>query len=263
MATYSILGATGNCGHALLELLLGTTDAKIKVYCRNKEKLFRLVPAVIDNKRVEIFTGSILDADLLGQAMDGCQSVFLAVSTNDNIPGCHMSQDLVRTIITALEKSKSKVSAPPVKIPRLVLLSSATLDPWISRKQPWINAIIRRSAWHVYKDLELAEEFLRTHEDWVSCVYIKPGGLSVDVQRGHRLTLDDEESFVSYLDIAAGMIEAADETEGRWNNMNVGVVNANGKAKFPPGTPKCIAFGLLRFYFPFLHPYLPTNTGPA
>lgn len=133
-------------------------------------------------------------------------------------------------MIAALERKKSEKE---YTIPRLVLLSSATIDPWISRKSPWVNTIVRRSAWHVYHDLELAEAFLRQHEDCAPCVYIKPGGLSVDVQRGHRLTLDEEESFVSYADIAAGMVEVADSGKGEWNNKNVGVVNANGKARFP------------------------------
>lgn len=261
MATYAVLGATGNCGTAILQLLLETTDTRIKAYCRNKEKLNCLVPATVNNERVEIFSGSILDADLIGKAIYGCQTVFLTATTNDNVPGCHISQDLAHTVIEALKKTRSENA--PSAIPKLVLLSSATIDPWISRKHPWVNAVVRRSAWWVYRDLELAEEYLRSHQDWVSCIYIKPGGLSVDVQRGHRLTLDDEESFVSYLDIAAGMIETAQDSEGRWNNKNVGVVNANGKAKFPPGTPKCIACGLLTYYFPFLHPYLPTGTGPA
>ncbi|KAF2024551.1 StcQ-like protein [Setomelanomma holmii] len=262
MTSFAVLGATGNCGTAILELLLQTTDATIKAYCRNKDKLFRLVPAAVNNPRVEVFAGSILDAELLGKTMYGCKAVFLTATTNDNVPDCHISQDLVHTVIKALSNWKSEDKAHP-RIPKLVLLSSATLDPWISRKNPWVNAIVRRSAWHVYRDLELAEEFLRKQEDWVSCVYIKPGGLSVDIQRGHRLTLDDEESFVSYLDIAAGMIETAMDNDGKWDNKNVGVVNAGGKAKFPSGTPKCIICGLLSFYFPFLHPYLPTGTGPA
>lgn len=261
VSSYAILGATGNCGTALMELLLNNTDVKIKAYCRNKDKLFRLVPAAANNPRVEVFPGSILDADLLGKAMYGCKAVFLTATTNDNVPGCHISQDLAHTVIKALEQIKSEPNPPPM--PRLALLSSATIDPWISRKNPWVNAIVRRSAWHVYRDLELAEEFLRQHEDWVKCIYIKPGGLSVDIQRGHKLTLDDEESFVSYLDIAAGMIEAVEDPDGKWDNKNVGVVNAGGKAKFPKGTPKCIICGLLTFYFPFLHPYLPSGTGPA
>jgi hypothetical protein len=264
MPTYTILGATGNCGQALLELLLKTPNAQIKVYCRNKDKLYRLVPEVINSNKVEIFTGSISDVDLLAKAMHGSQAVFLTATTNDNIPGCHISQDLARTVIAGLEKLRSDAKeGEKVKMPRLAILSSATLDPWLSRKTPWMNAVLIRSAWHVYHDLELAEAYLRQHEDWVQCVYIKPGGLSVDVQRGHRLTLDAEESFVSYLDIAAGMIEAADDAGGKWDRKNVAIVNSNGKAKFPPGTPRCIVLGLLRYYFPFIHGYLPGNTGPA
>lgn len=261
MASYSILGVTGNCGLALLNLLLSTTDATIKVYCRNKAKLVGLVPEVDTtySERVQIYNGSITDVDLLANAMSGCRAVFLTASTNDNIPGCHISQDLAKTVIAALERSKGQT-----KIPRLVLLSSATIDPWLSRHNPWVNAVVFRSAWHVYRDLELAEAFLRTHEDWVSCVYIKPGGLSLDIQRGHKLTLDAEESFISYLDIAAGMIESADDADGSWDNKNVGVISAgNGKASFPKGTPRCIFYGLLRYYFPSLHPYLPSGTGPA
>jgi hypothetical protein len=238
------------------------TDIATRPIFRSSVGYISVQFTLIGNMRVEIFTGSILDTDLIQKAIFSCQAVFLAITTNDNIPGCHMSQDLDLTVIEALQKTRSEMEMP-VKIPRLVLLSSATTDPWISRKTPWMNAILRRSAWHVYRDLELAEEFLRTHRNWVSCIYIKPSRLSVDSQRGHRLTLDNEESFISYFDIAAGMIEAAEDPEGRWNNMNVGVVNANGKAKFPPGTLKCIGFGLLRYYFPFLHVHLPKNTGPA
>lgn len=262
MPTYTILGVTGNCGIALLQLLLKAPEAHIKVYCRNQDKLHRLVPEVIDSKKVEVFTGSILDVDLFCKAMSGSQAVFLTATTNDNIPGCHISQDLARTVIAGLQKIRSE-SGEEVKMPKLALLSSATLDQWLSRKTPWINAILMRSAWHVYHDLDLAEAFLRQHEDWVQCIYIKPGGLSVDIQRGHQLTLDAEESFVSYLDIAAGMIEAVDDPAGSWDRKNVAIVNSNGGAKFPPGTPRCIVLGLLRYYFPFLHAYLPGNAGPA
>ena len=264
MPTYTILGVTGNCGLALLQLLLKTPEAHIKVYCRNQNKLHRLAPEVIGSKKVEVFAGSIVDVDLLAKAMNGSQAVFLTATTNDNIPGCHISQDLARTVIAGLQRIKSEAREDEdIKIPKLALLSSATLDPWLSRKTPWINAILMRSAWHVYHDLDLAEAFLRQHEDWVQCIYIKPGGLTVDIQRGHQLTLDAEESFVSYLDIAAGMIEAADDPAGAWDRKNVAIVNANGKAKFPPGTPRCIALGLLRYYLPFLHAYLPGNAGPA
>lgn len=82
------------------------------------------------------------------------------------------------------------------------------------------------------------------------------------MQRGHELSFDTQESFVSYLDLAAGMIEAADDPAGRYDFGNVSVVNAEGKARFPVGTPWCLALGMLRHFFPGLHSYLPLTGGP-
>lgn len=84
----------------------------------------------------------------------------------------------------------------------------------------------------------------------------------MDRRRGHALSLAEEDSPLSYLDLAAAMVEAADDREGRYDGRDVSVVNTNGKAKFPTGTPLCILMGLLRHVFPFLHPYLPA-TGPG
>jgi hypothetical protein len=65
---------------------------------------------------------------------------------------------------------------------------------------------------------------------------------------------------LSYVDLAAGMIEAAREPSDRWDGKNVGVINAGGrKARFERSTPATIFFGLIRHYFPFLHPYLPRS----
>ncbi|KAK3328282.1 hypothetical protein B0T19DRAFT_442194 [Cercophora scortea] len=69
---------------------------------------------------------------------------------------------------------------------RLVLLSSSTIDDHLARNMPWwFSPVMLTAASNVYEDL-------------VPTIFIKPGGLSVDVSRGHRLTLDEEESFVSY-----------------------------------------------------------------
>lgn len=63
-----------------------------------------------------------------------------------------------------------------------------------------------------------------------------PHALSVDVQTGHGLSFSDTSSPLSYSDLAAGMIEAAEDGEGRYDMQNVGVVNVNGSARFPRGT---------------------------
>jgi putative NADH-flavin reductase len=258
--SYAIFGATGNCGTAILSQLLDKPEIKINAYCRNKDKLLRLFPAVADDTKVEIFEGSISDIDLLARCAKGCQTVYLLTSTNDNVPGYHVSQDLAHGVVAALEKLKALETG--FRAPKLVLLSSATIDDYLSRKIPFFRPIMLRAASNVYEDLRRAESFLRTHEDWLSTIYIKPGGLSLDIQRGHKLSLHEEETFLSYADLAAAMIEAADDPSDQWDGRNVGVVNAGQKAKFARGTPMCIFLGLLRHFFPFLHPYLPFS-GPA
>jgi len=264
MATYAILGSTGNCGSAIIQNLLQSPQTKIHAYCRNKAKLRRLIPQTVDNKQVQVFEGSIYDVELMVDCVRGAKAVFLVVTTNDNIPGCRVSLDSATTVIQALQKIKAE-SGPGLKLPKLVLLSSATIDDYLSRNMPsWFRPIMRAAGSHVYADLQRTEEYLRSHSDWVSSIFIKPAGLSPDVSRGHRLTLDEEESFISYLDLSAGMIEAADDQEGRYDGRNVGVVNQKRGvgAKFPRGTPLCIVMGLARHFFPWLHPYLP-STGPA
>lgn len=262
MAMYAVLGATGNCGTALIDNLLRAEDAKVNAYCRNKIKLIQKVPQVDGNKRVKVYEGSIYDVDLLAECVRDTRAIFHVVTTNDNIPGCHVGLDTARSIVSALEKVKAS-SPPGMQMPKIVLLSSGTIDDHLSRHMPWwFRRILRTAASHVYEDLRQTEVFLRAQRELVSTIFIKPGGLSVDIQRGHELNLDHDESFLSYLDLAAAMIEAADDQESLFDMKNVSVVNKNGAAKFPPGTPICILTGLARHFVPFLHNYLP-STGPG
>ncbi|KAI9681080.1 MAG: hypothetical protein M1822_007154 [Bathelium mastoideum] len=260
MATYAVLGATGNCGTALIQNLLQRPNAKIHAYCRNRSKLLRLLPEIETNGQVDIFEGSIQDLQLFASCVRGCRAIFLVVSTNANVPGCRLGQDTAAAVIHTLEDLKQ---AEGGQIPKLVLLSSATIDDQLSRKTPYLlRQILLRSASNVYNDLRETEKLLRAEENWLTTIYIKPGALSVDQQRGHALSLTEEESPLSYLDLAAAMLEAVDDQEGRYDMRNVGVINTNGKAKFPAGTPMCILVGLLSHFFPFVHPYLP-STGPV
>lgn len=256
---YAVLGSTGNCGTALVENLLTKHGAVVHAYCRNRTKLLRLLPQVEKDERVKIFEGNVQDVDLLVSCLRGARAVFLVASTNDNIPGCRVGQDTALAVIEALQKLKSTTEKPP----KLLLLSSATIDPHFSRHVPWLlQLILLRSASHVYQDLRETERILRAQESWLTTVYVKPGALSVDAQRGHRLSLTDQDGPLSYLDLAAAMIEAADDEEGRYDLRNVSVVPTNGPAKFPAGTPMCILMGLLKHYLPFLHGILPATAGP-
>ena len=269
---YTVLGATGNCGSALIQILLNREPRpQIRAYCRNKAKLQRLIPELSETSptSVEIFEGSIQDIALLASCIRDCSAVFLVVSTNSNVPGLRVSQDTARSVIRALKLLRSDADKhdhdpdrrPPTSrlaMPKLVLLSSASLDEHLSAQIPaLLRWILRRSASNVYQDLREAEKLLRAEQDWVSTIFVKPGALSVDRQRGHALSLTEEGKPLSFLDLAAGMVEAADDPDGRYDNRNVCVVNTGGQAKFPMETPLTVLIGFLVHYFPALYPYMP------
>jgi uncharacterized protein YbjT (DUF2867 family) len=92
MPTYAVLGSTGNCGTALIQNLLQNPENKVNAYCRNVAKLHKLLPEVIDNKQVTVFAGSITDGELIENCVRDTQAIFMVATTNDNVPGCRVSQ---------------------------------------------------------------------------------------------------------------------------------------------------------------------------
>ena len=92
-------------------------------------------------------------------------------------------------------------------------------------------AVLERAAGHVYHDLRLAEEYLRSHE-WIKQVYIKPGGLVHDTPKGHILSTERQQTFLSFLDLAAGMVEVADADDDKWDLKNVSVIPASPGTRF-------------------------------
>ncbi|KAI8623044.1 hypothetical protein F5Y19DRAFT_493684 [Xylariaceae sp. FL1651] len=258
MATYAVFGATGNCGSALIENLLPAPETTIHAYCRNEAKLIRLFPEAVKAGRVKIFEGDIENVDVFTRCIRGCRAVFTAVTMNDNIPKVRVAQDMTRTLISALKRVREEEGGRNVKMPKIVVLSSASLEPSLCGNFPAVmHWIVLHANSNVYEDLRVQERMLRAEEAWLSSIFIKPGGLSKDVQRGHKLNLKDQETFVSYLDLAAAMIEAADDPDGRYDMKDVSVNNLAGSAKFPKTLPLLAFCGILRHYFPWLHPFLP------
>ncbi|KAH6658471.1 hypothetical protein BKA67DRAFT_558150 [Truncatella angustata] len=254
---YAIFGATGKSGSALIEVLLASSpDNIIHAYCRNAAKLTNLFPEAVNSKRIVVFEGNIHDVKLFAECVRGCGTAFLSVTMNDNIPYVHVAEDTARTIITALQQNIRADSQ--LVVPKLVVLSSASLEPSMCQNLPRIfHWIVTHANSHVYEDLRRAERALRAEGDWVSSIFIKPGGLSVDEARGYKLNLYEQDTFVSYKDLAGAMIEAGSDPDGRYDMKDVSVNNLSGSARFPPTLPLLALSGLLRCFFPWLHPYMP------
>lgn len=252
MPTYAIFGATGNVGRSVLEVLLQRPDNQIHAYCRSKQKLLKLMPIVKDNANVKIFEGETSDIDLLADCLSGTTGAFQTIAVDGNQPGCTIARDTAQRIITALELLKAKGQ----RLPKLVLLSSSSTDHrLLTAMPPFLRNTIYRAFSHTYDDLKKAEKYIRSKEDLIAATFVKPGALTNQPQVGHELSLDQSKSPLSYLDLAAGMIEIADDSSGRYDMQGV-AVNSTGKVPFPWEAPIKIVKGLLCHFFPWLYPYI-------
>lgn len=249
MPSYAVLGATGNTGQSLLTVLSQSPDKEIHAYCRSKSKLLRLSPEVSTNSRIKVYEGKLEDVSLIADCISGTRAVFMAVAMSDNVPGCTISQDTARIVVAAMEKLRE--ADPDARLPRVIVLSSASIDKHLSRDIPhFAHWMLLTCASHVYKDLMEAEKFLRSKEDWISTTFIKPGGLVHDKQKGHELSTERQQTFLSFLDLAGGMVEVADTEDDRWDMKNVSVLPKAKDVKIEWKAAYYLFRGLLFHFFP-------------
>ncbi|KAL9619301.1 MAG: hypothetical protein Q9160_006066 [Pyrenula sp. 1 TL-2023] len=277
MPTYTILGSTGNIGLNILRECgrrqqqasnssSGNNDANaihVNAYARSKSKLLSLHPEASSNPHLTIHEGALEDLDLLTTCLTGAEAVFLTVAVSDNIPSCSVAQNTARLVVEALERLRSKDRS--YRAPLLIVLSSSSISERLWRGEgmpPAIHSMILKAASHVYRDLEVAEEFLRTYRgnekgDLFSLTFVKPGGLVHDSQKGFVLSTEASKTFTSFEDCAAGMVEIAMENEGgRWTKgEEVSVNSARPKGadvSFSEGLAllRALVKGLLYHFFP-------------
>lgn len=272
MSTYAILGATGQVGRTVLKGLLErsqtesetTQQSKIHVLVRSESKFEKQLKtsefASLDRSAIHVFESSdISNIDILSQCIRDTKAVFLCVAAPNNKPGCSIAQDQSKAAIAALRQIKDNSNGQTSKLPRLVVLSSAEAEetPYLSANIPWLmRNILFTANSNVYKDLIAAEKLLRAESDWVEFAIMKPGGLSWDIARGHQLSLDHQQTFISYADLINGMIEVADASSGRYDGKCVSVVVPGGKAKAAYENGPLLLKGILVHFIPWLYGWL-------
>ncbi|KAI4085943.1 MAG: hypothetical protein LQ348_005009 [Seirophora lacunosa] len=220
MPAFAVLGATGATGGNILKLLIKDPTNIINVYVRSKSKLLAQTPDISSNKQVRVFTGNLTDTSLIASCLRNTDAVFSTVASNDNMPGTHIAQDAAQSIVVAL--MEIRMTKPDAKIPTIVWLSSASVNPHFYDQGPaFVHWLLATSFSYVYSDLAHAEEYLKLHQKWLKVVFIQPGGLVEDKQHGHALSLERQKTFLSYADLAAGMIEVAEKGGYDWQAVAV------------------------------------------
>ena len=251
MPTYTILGATGKTGGSILALLLQSPENRINLYVRSKRKLLTQRPELQQEKSTRIFEGAISDISLMQSCLaPDVDAVFITLGSNENVPGIRVNQDAAQATVAAL--CHIRFADSKAKIPKIILLSSCSLNEHLSVQDPaiWHWALLTAFS-HVYGDLKLAQQYLELHKSWLDVTYMQPSALVDDVQKGHTLSVDRHaEAFVSYMDVAAGMIEIAKTGGYTWTGVSV-LPKAND-VKFEWMAPLQIVRGLLWHFMPWV-----------
>ncbi|MCJ1468500.1 hypothetical protein MMC07_007129 [Pseudocyphellaria aurata] len=269
MPTYAIIGATGATGSALLTLLLDKTPkTTIHAYARSKPKLLAQQPSLAFNSSVRIFDGSLTDIPLIASCISGVDAIFVVVGVNENVPGVRIAQDTAHTLVAALcynghtrSTGSEANGSDATPSPRLIFLSSSSVNPDMFVDAPqFVRWLLTTAFKHTYADLALAESYLRLHRSWLHATFIQPGGLVDEKQKGHDLRLSGREkkpgsTFLSYLDLAAGMIEVA-ESPDKYDWAGVGVIPTSADVPMDPRVPLRLVTGVTCTYAPWTYPLL-------
>ncbi|KAL8910323.1 MAG: hypothetical protein Q9171_004367 [Xanthocarpia ochracea] len=254
MPIYAVLGATGATGSNVLKLLKQNPQNKIHVYVRSKPKLLQQAPDIASNPNVKIFTGNIGDTATIKQCLEGTDAVFSTVASNENMPGTHVAQDTAQSIVVAL--MDIRLTNPDAKLPTIIWLSSASLNEKYYKKGPaLLHWFLMHAFSNVYGDLAHAERYMALHKKWLKVVFMQPGALVEDKQHGHELSLEKPADFLSYADLAAGMIEVAEKGGYDWQGVTLGVKTKGTKIEY--SIPLKLAKGLTLHCFPFMWSILP------
>lgn len=185
----------------------------------------------------------------MANCISNTSAVLSALGANENIPGVHVAQDAAHSIVAACSELRNR--DPNVKLPKILFLTSASINPHLCREMPSIAVWLLHTALsYIYEDLEYAEAFFRLQKSWLDVTFIQPGGLVQDTRKGHSLSLERQQTFLSYPDLAAGMIEAATAKEGEYSWKGVSVVPTSNDTKIEWRVPLYVANGLLAHYLP-------------
>ncbi|KAI9796916.1 MAG: hypothetical protein M1835_002757 [Candelina submexicana] len=251
MPSYAILGATGATGSNILKTLLASADNQINVYVRSRTKLLGLFPGLKSNDNVKIFEGRIDDIKLLSSCLDNVSAVFACVATNENIPSVRIAQDTAQTIVAAI--TSNLVQDPKMSVPTIIFLSSISLGRELETDTPAPAQWLVHTAFsNAYADLALAEKYLRLHSAWLPVTYIRPGGLVEDKARGHKISTKKQEgAFLSYADLASGMVEVAQS--GGYEGKELSINPVGNETKIEWTNLHRMPRGLLWHFAPWLY----------
>lgn len=244
MPTYTLLGASGSTGSAILRYLLSspTEGLKLNILVRNKPKLLKAFPRLEETTTptIRITEGSSTDVTGLHHVLSSTDVLFMCVGDNESKPGVSLVYDSVAAIISTLQTLRDSEGSQ-YRIPTVIQVRSASLNPNLSKQAPWLVLQIVEFCQHYeYKDVVHACDLYASsaQEGLLTYIFVDPPALHDPLgteRTGHKLISVEKQSIsINYADLGAAMCEVA---ERRTEFLGKGVgVSATGKVRQTWGT---------------------------
>lgn len=253
--TFCVLGGTGKTGRGVIKELLTRTDVSISVYVRSLPKLLALFPHISSDDRVSIFEGSIRDAELMTQCLQGVKTIIFTLGDNDNRPHT-VIEDGAKTVLSALQTLTETSSSQPWTSPRLILLSSSTWNPRFAAARPaLVDWAIKNAFGQAYADLRRGTALFQDSPSLCRPLLVQPGALMEDDPSGFEISVESVRLTVTYSDLAAAFVELA--TVPAYDDLDaVGVSSKRGDnpRKYGPLMGYWIVKGLCAQFIPGFWP---------
>lgn len=216
----AVIGATGGIGAHVIRLAL-ERGWHVVAFSRDPSRMTQYASDRLDNVKVDLMTPDA--EEILADGIRGADFVFSCIGTSRGEPAIVTRG--TRTILAAMAKSG---------VPRMCMISSvgignsggqlrrAGLSGWVASAV--LNTILRR----IKSDLTHAEQLAigekHARPDGVSCVVVRPGGLSFAPGQGkYEVAVADGDvgMSVSREDVAEFLISLA--TDRQYDNKAVSV----------------------------------------
>ena len=239
MPTYTLLGATGSTGSAILRYILSQTlpELQLKILVRSKQKLLQTFPGLEESKGlvVRIFEGISTERAVLERCLEDADVVFMCVAQNESRSGMSLSHDTVKAIRDTL-RTLLKLKGDDYKPPTVVQLRSASLNPSLARQVPrFVHRTVSFCLHYSHVDMKRACTVYQhaAHEGLLDYIFVDPPTIHDPQGRectGYKLiSTEKQDTALSYADLGASMCELA-ERRADFSNQAVGVT-ATGTVK--------------------------------
>lgn len=251
LPTLALLGATGKTGREVLKVLLKRDFQWLRIYVRSKQKLLTLFPQLMSDVRIQICEGQVTDQKTMQECLSDAQVIIYTIGGYSYFPDNSL-QNSAESMVTALRELRARCSGSPWERPRVIFLSSSTLNTRFAAARPRVvDWLIKTAFQNGYNDLKRAVKAVTADESLLSVLFVQPAVLVEEESTGSYVSVEDVKLACSYEDLGAGFVELAlGRSYDELHEIGVSSNQGNRGHRYFPIMIRKLAAGFFAFYVP-------------